>query len=113
MNPNQLTPSDHDKIGTLVSDVGYLKVGQDRIEKSQEKFHDEIKATLRDLKDGFISRIEFNDHTKKDDDHETRIRKIEQFNDTLRGKMWGIGIMSGFVFGMLSLVAQYLIQQLK
>jgi hypothetical protein len=61
MSENNLSinPNDHiAEIATLVSDVGYLKLGQDRIEKSQEKFHDEVKATLKDLRDNYATRLD-------------------------------------------------------
>jgi len=43
---------------------------------------DEIKSVLRDalkeMKDGFIARTEFNEHEKRDQDHEDRIRVLEK-----------------------------------
>ncbi len=38
----------------------------------------EIKITLSNLKDGYVSRTDFDEHLKTDADHEVRIRTIEK-----------------------------------
>jgi hypothetical protein len=65
---------------------------------------DEMKQSLKDLKSGYVSLSDFAEHLKADADHETRIRSIEGFKDTLIGKLVGAGIVIGAVFAGISLI---------
>ncbi len=38
---------------------------------------DDIKSTLTGLKNGYVTRIDFEEHLKADADHEARIRTLE------------------------------------
>lgn len=60
----------------------------------------EIKTDLRDIKSNFVTQTQYKDH-------EDRLRNQESFQDTLTGKMWGIGIMASIVVGCLSIVVNH------
>lgn len=49
--PELLPQSDHDILNTLVANVANMKEGQD-------KFHQEMKDSFRDLKDNYANRLE-------------------------------------------------------
>ncbi len=44
----------------------------------------EIKNTLSTMRDGFVTRTDFEEHLKADEDHEERIRTIEKDKETDR-----------------------------
>lgn len=71
----------------------------------------EIKSSLNELKNSYVNRNDFDEHLKADEDHEVRIRAMETFQNTLMGKMWGIGIIASFGGGFLTLVGTYLIDK--
>lgn len=39
---------------------------------------DEIKSTLSTLTSGYVTRIDFDEHLKTDEDHESRLRMLEK-----------------------------------
>lgn len=53
-------------IGELTTHFSYLR-----------RDVDEIKNAVKDLKNGYVTRLDFDEHLKADDDHEKRIRTIE------------------------------------
>jgi|GEM_PF-5204066 hypothetical protein len=48
--PDLTLPSDHDILNTLVANVSNMKEGQDR-------FHQEMKESFRDLKENYADRL--------------------------------------------------------
>ena len=52
-------PTDHDILNTLVADVRNMKEGQD-------KFHQEMKDSFRELKDNYASRLEYVERSLND-----------------------------------------------
>lgn len=55
---------------------------------------DEIKNVLKGLVDGYVTRLDFDEHLKADVDHETRIRALEKSADEVKTliKTWGSAI---------------------
>ena len=68
---------------------------------------DSINKTLDGLVSGYVSRVDFIDHLKDDADHESRIRSLEEFHNTLLGKMWGIGILVGGLSSIISFMVNH------
>lgn len=64
---------------------------------------DEIKATLKDLKNGYVSQSDFVEHLKVADDHESRIRILEE------GK-WKIAGATGVIVGIISIFGIYILK---
>lgn len=63
----------------------------------------EIKSTLSDMKNGFVTRVDFDEHLKSDTDHENRIRTIEQ-------STWKNLGFSSAIGAVISLIGASLIQ---
>lgn len=66
---------------------------------------DEIKAILKDMKSGYVTRSDFDDHLGVANDHELRIRIIEK-------NMWKWSGISGVLGGAIAVFGVYLIQTL-
>ena len=66
-----------------------------------------LTKKLDELAHAYISAAEFAEHLEADKDHERRIRKIEEFKDTLVGKMWGVGVLAGFIVGVFTLIVDH------
>lgn len=63
----------------------------------------EIKGTLSDLKNGYVTRTDFDEHLKTDADHESRIRTLEK-------NMWKWIGASSIISAGAAYVAQFLIK---
>lgn len=57
-----------------------------------------MNRKLDSLANTFVSTDDFQKHIKISDDHETRIRILEEFKDTLTGKLIGAAAVMGIVF---------------
>lgn len=73
-------------IGELATHFSYLR-----------RDVDEIKTGFKDLKNGYVTRIDFEEHLKTDEDHENRLRMLEtSLNDisTVKKLVYGcVGLM--------------------
>lgn len=95
----------------------------------------EIKDTLKEMSSLYLPKAEFIEHIKIDDDHEKRIReverlsleshkihdvfwktntenaekidKIKEFQDTLTGKMWGVGVMASTIASIIVIIISH------
>ena len=83
--PDTITPSDHDKLTTLVETVSNMK-------ESQDKFHIEMRDSLKDLKENYAERLNIvekglqsidkvfiakNEQDRRDAILSTRVAKLE------------------------------------
>lgn len=84
--------------------LNYIRRDIDEIKVNQKANSEAVQSAFNDLKNGYVSRLDFNEHIKQDEDHETRIRGLQTFQDNLTGRMWGIGVLSGLVMGVISLL---------
>jgi alanyl-tRNA synthetase len=84
--------TDHDVLNTLVANVAFLK-------ESQEKFHQEMKDSFKDLKDNYSSQI---------NNHEIRLTALE-LSKTRQNVMMSIGI--GILTLLVSLLTYHLTQR--
>ncbi len=64
---------------------------------------DEIKASLKILSVGFVSRTDFEEHLKADEDHESRIRSLEK-------NMWKWVGASSVISAGIAYLMQFLIK---
>ncbi len=64
----------------------------------------EIKVDLREIKSNFVTQTQHKVLVDALADHENRIRANETFDDTLTGKMWGIGVLVSFVVGIATII---------
>lgn len=88
--------------------LGYLTEAMKEI-KGDVK---ETKNQMTSLSTSFVTRAEFADVQGLQKDHETRIRSGEKFNDTLTGKIWGIGMTTGTIGSILGLIAEIVISHI-
>ncbi len=66
---------------------------------------DEIKGGIKDLKNSYVSRVDFDEHLKIDEDHEERLRTIEQ-------SMWKYIGYSSAISSFVGIGGAFLIQYL-
>lgn len=71
----------------------------DSIEKSIIK----IEVSVKEIAQGYVTHAELREHIKVDEDHENRIRELKAFQDTLSGKMWGIGMAAGALSSIIGI----------
>jgi hypothetical protein len=77
----------------LINDIAYIKADLAA-----------IKITLDKQPNSFVNVDKFNEVIKTEADHESRLRDVEKFKDTLNGKVLGVAASVSFVFGILDLV---------
>lgn len=70
----------------------------------------EIKLRLKELADNQVSRQEFEDLKKDVIENKAIITTLVEFKDTLSGKLWGIGIGSGVIVGLIVFIANHYIK---
>ncbi len=68
---------------------------------------DAVIRKLDDLANIYVSNETFRDHLKADEDHENRIRLIEEFRDTLTGKLLSASVFMGLIFSAASLLINH------
>lgn len=68
---------------------------------------DEVIRKLDELASIYVSNETFKEHLKADEDHENRIRLIEEFKDTLTGKLVSAGVFMGIIFSIVSLAINH------
>ena len=85
---------------TLKTDMKYIK--------------DSIREINEKLDAKYVTFAQFDEHLKADRIHEDRLNKhdeemveLKSFQDTLVGKMWGIGILAGLVIGIIEFAANH------
>jgi len=101
-NQNQFSSGDHDKITKLVESVASLEKGQDRIEKSQESFHVEIKGNFKELIDNYVTQVEYIETVRIQRQHDNDIK-------TLQESRWRIVGATSAITGILSIAGSYII----
>ena len=65
----------------------------------------EIKVSIAELKNGYVSNVDFFEHKKADEDHEQRIRALEE-------SRWKIAGSTGVIVGFISIIGSYLVNLL-
>lgn len=65
---------------------------------------DEIKLNLRDLKDNYVTNTDFQSHLKIDEDHEKRIRTLEDSVTKIVSMMKTWGIAGAVLLGGLQVI---------
>jgi hypothetical protein len=65
---------------------------------------DEIKVTLKDLKNSYITQEEFTEHVKIADDHESRIRTLEESVTSTLSMIKTWGMIGGVILGGMQIV---------
>ena len=103
--PDTITPSDHDKLTTLVAVVSNMK-------ESQDKFHVEMRDSLKDLKDNYAERLNIvekglagtdkvfiakNEQDRRDAMLNSRITKLEFWQQKIIGGLIILNVLLGIV----------------
>lgn len=92
-----------------------ISTGKD-LEYMKKEISD-TRADVKEIKDRldnkFVTKPDHDEVVRVQREHDTEIKTLETFRDTLSGKMWGIGIMAGFGSGILMLVVQYVLSHLN
>ena len=87
--------ADHDALTTLVANLDHLK-------ESQEKFHVEVKESLKDLKENYSEKS--NANLKKIEDHDLRIDSLEQSRAESKGKASTTSVVISYVFIAIAII---------
>lgn len=87
--------------------LSYIRRDIDEIKANQIKSGNEVKEAISRLQDAYVTRVDFDEHEKRDEDHEIRIRSIEK-----NVQRWiGISSVLSSIGGALLLaLAQYFIK---
>lgn len=88
---------------TVAFQLGQMSKSIEKIEVKQDKAAEENRKNFDDIKNNYVSMTAFNEHLKKDDDHELRIRGLEGSD-----KKWGIG--ASIIGGGMGVIGSILIQ---
>lgn len=64
--------------GEVAVHLAYIRRDIDEIKVNQDKNNLDLKESIKDLKNGFVTHTEFAETEKITDDHENRIRTIEK-----------------------------------
>ncbi len=99
MNPEHSDPPAQET-GTLVG----MGIHISYIRKNLE----ELNRKMDNLSGVFVTTEDFARHEEADADHEKRIRTLEEFKDTLTGKMIGVAATSGFIVGIITLIIDHI-----
>ncbi len=91
--------------GNMNIHLSYLR--RDFVEEklARRKQHEEIMSKLEAIQSQYVSRVDFEEHLKADEDHEIRIRNIEK-------SIWRWGGMLALGSAILSIVGSYLISKI-
>lgn len=66
---------------------------------------DEIKLTLRELGGQFVTSVDYAEHLKSHQDHEERIRVLEE-------SRWKVVGATGIIVGLITIIGEYFISHL-
>lgn len=105
MNDGSSTPPPVMIGGDQTVHLGYMRRDLDDLKRNQDANFKALSETLAQIRDGHLTRAEFADHLKADEDHERRIRSLEQ-------ERWKLAGASGIVASAVSLLASFLLQRL-
>ncbi len=89
----------------LAIHLSYIRRDIDEIKANQTKNSAEVRLAFENLSNGYVSRADFNEHMKGDEDHEARIRALER-------NMWRISGATGIIAGGISLLGSFILQHL-
>ncbi len=68
---------------------------------------DSLSKKIDEISSSFVTNQEFQEHLKADEDHEARIRLLQEFQDTLMGKIWGVGIVASLIMGAATIAINH------
>lgn len=94
-------------VGDLSVHLSYIRRDIDEIKNNQIKANDEMRNKLDSITNSYVTAHDFGEHLKADEDHELRIRTIEEFKSNLNGRMWAIGAVAGALSGLLGIVISH------
>lgn len=86
-----------------VSDMTTMAVHLSYVRRDLESMNKKLDSLINT----FVTEGDFKEHLKADADHEERIRVLEEFHNTLIGKMWGVGMLAGLIVGIISFIANH------
>lgn len=83
----------------------YISKSIGEIKEKQDKAFEENRKNFDDIKNSYVPRMEFEEHMKADEDHEQRIRILEE-------SRWKVAGATGIIASVLSVIGSYLISLL-
>lgn len=83
--------------------LSYIRRDIDEIKNTQTKNNTEIKQAIQTLQNAYVTRVDYNEHLKTDEDHEKRIRILER-------ALWKYIGFSSAISAVISLVGAFLAQ---
>lgn len=108
METQQKIPAPVDTGNDTVSvHLSYIRRDIDQIRTDLTKNSQEVKGAIDELRNAYVTRTDFSEHEKKDEDHETRIRTIEK---TLWKYVGASSVISAIASASLVALVQYFIK---
>ena len=92
---------------TVSVHLSYIRRDIDQIRTDLTKNSQEVRGAIEDLKNAYVTRIDYEEHLKADDDHENRIRNIEK---TLWKYVGASSAISAIGSALLVAISQYFIK---
>lgn len=87
--------------------LSYIRRDIDEIKSNQSKNNTEIKTAITNLQNSYITRVDFDNHLKTDEDHETRLRVIEE---NMWKRIGATGLISSIGSAVLLATIEYVLK---
>lgn len=100
-----LPPPISDNNDAVSIHLSYIRRDILDIKNTQNESNVEFRKEFTDLKNGFVSRTDFDEHLKADEDHEQRIRVIEK-------SLWKFLGASSAISAIISLIGSYILNHI-
>ncbi len=112
MNETHIEPtiSEATTLRELNIHIGFMREKMNTNNEERKVDMAEIKGRLKDLADNQVTRQEFEELKVQVVEARTIITSLVESRDTLQGKLWGIGIGSGVIVGLIVFIANHFIK---